>query len=320
MTDRRTAVVTGGLGFIGSHLVESLLESDYSVTILDVADRSRTKYLPDGFDGQLEIVTHDVREPFPDVKGVDEVYHFASRASPTSFETHPVGIAMTNSLGTRNAFEFARKRDAKVVFASSSAVYGDPEESPQSEDYTGNVELRNTRAPYDEGKRFSEALAEAYTREYDMDIRTIRPFNVYGPNIRPDDGRVVPNFVSQAIRGDDLTLYGDGSQVRCFCYVTDLVRAVRRLADLPESEGRDAVVNVGNPTEMTIEELAETVLDVVDTDSDITREPRPDGDPAIRKPDISRAKRLLDWEPRVGIETGVERVAEKYREELLAVE
>lgn len=316
MTERTTAVVTGGIGFIGSHLTGSLLEDGYEVTVFDNGDPSREAYLPDGHADQLEVVYHDVREPFPDVGDVDEVYHFASRASPTSFKEHPVEIAMTNSIGTRNVFEFARQRDSKVILASSSAVYGDAEVSPQSEEYTGNVELRNARSPYDEGKRFAEALAEAYTCKYDMDVRTIRPFNVYGPNMRFDDGRVIPTFVSQAIRDEDLTIYGDGTQVRCFCYVSDLVRGVRLLADLPESRGRDAIVNIGNPTETTVQELAETVIDVLDADSGITNESRPEGDPTIRKPDIGRAKSLLDWEPEVDLEAGIQKVARKYREEL----
>jgi UDP-glucuronate decarboxylase len=312
MNSQTTAVVTGGLGFIGCHLVESLLEDDYHVIVLDNASSGRKQNLSDA-DGRLNIVEHDVRDQFPTVSDVDEVYHFASRASPKSFDKHPVSIALTNSNGTNRALEFAHSHGAKMILASSSAVYGDPERTPQSEDYNGNVALRNARAPYDESKRFSEALAEAYIRKHGLDVRTIRPFNVYGPRMRLTDGRVIPNFLRQAIKGEDITVHGEGSQTRSFCYVSDLVRGVRKLAALPPREERGLVVNLGGTTEISMGDLAEKVRDLVGSSSDIVHVPRPEGDPSRRKPDISRAKRRLDWSPDIDLETGLEQTLAEFR-------
>jgi UDP-glucuronate decarboxylase len=310
---RNHAVVTGGAGFVGSHLVDALLEDGYRVTSLDNLGSGRPENLAHLESDAFESVTHDVREPFPAFEDVEAVYHFASRASPADFASHAVEIAETNSQGARNAFECALEHDARVVLASTSEVYGDPEVHPQHEAYRGNVNVRGPRAPYDESKRFAEALAVAYDQQHDIDVRTVRIFNTYGPRMRTDDGRVVPNFLAQALRGDDLTVYGDGSQTRSFCYVSDLVAGIRAVAEAdPEAVAGEAI-NLGNTDERTILELAEVVREVVDTDSEITHEALPPDDPSVRRPDISKATRLLDWEPTVELEDGLERTVEAFR-------
>lgn len=310
------AVVTGGAGFLGSHLVDDLLEDGYRVTVLDNYGSGRPENLAHLQTEQITIANHDVRDPFPEFDDVDIVYHLASRASPDDFDSHAVEIALTNSEGTKNALECARKYDAKTLIASTSEVYGNPEEHPQSETYNGNVNIRGPRAPYDESKRFAEALAVAYERKYGMDIRTVRIFNTYGPRMRPNDGRVIPNFLSQALAGDDLTIYGDGSQTRSFCYVSDLIEGIRQFADAPGGIAAGNVVNLGSTEEITIRELAEIILDVVDTDSEVTYQELPEDDPEVRRPDISRAKSMLDWEPTISLHTGLERTIPYFEKEL----
>lgn len=314
MSEEEHAVVTGGAGFVGSHLVDSLIKDDYRVTILDNFVTGNQANLSHHETEALSCVSHDVRNELPNLGTVDVFYHLASRASPTDFEIAPVEIATTNSIGTYRVFENARKHDASVVLASTSEVYGDPEQHPQSESYTGNVDIRSPRAPYDEGKRFSESLAVAYMTKYNLDIRTARIFNTYGPRMRPDDGRVVPTFLSQAIDGEPLTVHGDGSQTRCFCYVSDLVRGLRTLADVPTSTVGSAPVNLGSTREITIQALAQLILDVVETDSEIVYEERPPSDPDIRQPDITRARELLDWDPNVELATGLKRTAKSFVE------
>ncbi|WP_336024871.1 NAD-dependent epimerase/dehydratase family protein [Halobellus salinisoli] len=312
----RHAVVTGGAGFLGSHLVDDLLEDDYRVTVLDNYGSGRPENLAHLQTADIAIENHDVREPFPAFDDVDIVYHLASRASPEDFGTHAVEIALTNSEGTKNALECAREYGARSIIASTSEVYGNPEEHPQTETYHGNVNIRGPRAPYDESKRFSEALAVAYERKYGMDIRTVRIFNTYGPRMRPNDGRVIPNFLSQALSGDDLTVYGDGSQTRSFCYVSDLIDGIRAFADAPGGMAAGNVVNLGNTNEITIRELAEIVLEVVDTASEITYRELPEDDPEVRRPDISRAQAMLDWEPTVSLQTGLERTVPYFENQL----
>ncbi|GAB3028949.1 NAD-dependent epimerase/dehydratase family protein [Natronobiforma cellulositropha] len=312
---RPHALVTGGAGFVGSHLVDSLLADGYQVTSLDNFGSGRATNLEHVDSERFRSLDHDVSEPFPDLGPVDSVYHFASRASPADFETHAVEIARTNSLGTANALECAREHDATVILASTSEVYGEPEVHPQPESYNGNVTVRGPRAPYDESKRFSEALAVAYEQQYGVDTRTVRIFNTYGPRMSPTDGRVIPNFVSQALRGDDLTVYGDGSQTRSFCYVSDLVAGIRAFADAP-TDAAGEVLNVGSPDEVTISALAELVLEVIETDSSVRYEPLPQDDPTIRRPDLSRIEQLLEWTPTVDLETGLERTVEAFRDEL----
>jgi UDP-glucuronate decarboxylase len=306
MTGTHT-VVTGGAGFVGSHLVESLLADGAHVTVLDNFASGRRSNLAGIDDERPTLVEQDVRDPFPSLSDVDVVYHLASRASPVDFERHPVEIATTNSEGTRRALELTREHGARLLLASTSEVYGDPERHPQPESYNGNVNPRGPRAPYDEGKRFAEALATAHAREHGTDVRTARIFNTYGPRMRPNDGRVVPTFLSQALAGEDLTVHGDGTQTRSFCYVSDLVTGLRALADAPAEDAAGSVVNLGSTDEVDILTLAETVLEVVESDSAITHEPRPDADPEVRRPDVERARDLLGWESTVDLREGLAR-------------
>ena len=314
MTETPHAVVTGGAGFLGSHLVDSLLADGYRVTTLDNYGSGRPANLAHVESERFESREHDVRDRFPDFDRVDEAYHMASRASPEDFASHAVEIALTNSEGTRNAIECALAHDATLLLASTSEVYGDPGVHPQHEEYNGNVNVRGPRAPYDESKRFGEALAVAYDQQYDVDIRTVRIFNTYGPRMRPDDGRVIPNFLSQALRGDDLTVYGDGTQTRSFCYVDDLIAGIRAVVAADRDIAGGDVFNLGNTEEVTILELAEAVLDVVDTESEITHEPLPQDDPQVRRPDISKATGALEWEPSVGLADGLERTVAAFEE------
>lgn len=313
---RPHAVVTGGAGFLGSHLVDSLLEDGYRVTSLDNYGSGRPENLSHVDNDGFETREHDVRDSFPEFERVDAVYHMASRASPDDFASHAVEIVLTNSEGTQNAIECALDHDATMLLASTSEVYGDPQVHPQHEEYNGNVNVRGPRAPYDESKRFGEALATAYDQQYDVDIRTVRIFNTYGPRMRPDDGRVVPNFLSQALRSDDLTVYGDGNQTRSFCYVDDLIRGIRTIADASRSVAGGEVFNLGSTDEITILELAETVLDVVDTESDITHRPLPQDDPQVRRPDISKVLDTLGWTPDMELREGLQKTVADYRERL----
>ncbi|QDX41023.1 NAD-dependent epimerase/dehydratase family protein [Salarchaeum sp. JOR-1] len=316
MKSKPHAVVTGGAGFVGSHLVDSLLDDGFQVTSLDNFGSGRPTNLAHIESERFASIEHDVREPFPDLGDVDYVFHFASRASPKDFESHAVEIALTNSEGTHNALRYARDNDARAILASTSEIYGDPEVHPQHEEYNGNVNVRGPRAPYDESKRFSEALAVAFQQQYDVDIRTVRIFNTYGPRMRPDDGRVIPNFLSQALRGEGLTVYGDGTQTRSFCYVSDLIRGIRAFADAPPEVAAGDVINLGSTDEIKIRTLAKTILDVLDADSDIVHQNLPEDDPQVRQPDITRAKQLLGWEPTVSLEAGLERTIPHFADEL----
>jgi UDP-glucuronate decarboxylase len=306
----RTALVAGGAGFIGSHLCAVLVEDGYEVICLDNFGSGRPRNVDHLLDHpRFRLHEEDIRQPSA-LPPVDEIYHLASRASPEDFTDFPVRIALTNTEGTRNLLDHAVACDAKMLFASTSEVYGDPEVHPQPESYTGNVNIRGPRGCYDESKRFGETLTVAYEREYDLDVRTARIFNTYGPRMRPDDGRVIPNFVSQALDGRDLTVYGDGSQTRSFCYIDDLVSGLQALMETGGLQGE--VVNLGNEHEVSIMDLAETILTACDTESDISYEPLPEDDPERRRPDLSKARRLLDFDPTVGLETGLERTVEYF--------
>jgi UDP-glucuronate decarboxylase len=309
----RTALVAGGAGFIGSHLCDVLVEDGYEVICLDNFGSGRPRNVDHLLDHpRFRLHEEDVRQPLA-LPPVDEIYHLASRASPEDFTDFPVRIALTNTEGTRHLLDHAVACDAKMLFASTSEVYGDPEVHPQPESYTGNVNIRGPRGCYDESKRFGETLTVAYEREYDLDVRTARIFNTYGPRMRPDDGRVIPNFVSQALDGRDLTVYGDGSQTRSFCYVDDLVDGLRSLIDADGLQGE--VVNLGSQNEISIATLAETILEVTDADADLTYGPLPEDDPQRRRPDLSRARRALGYEPTVDLETGLERTVDFFESE-----
>ena len=308
--EHESALVTGGAGFLGSHLCESLLGDGLSVVCVDnLGSGSSANIQHLSGNSRFTFIKGDVRE-MSGYPAVDVIYHLASRASPKDFDDHPVGISLTNTVGTRNLLEHARKTDATLLFASTSEVYGDPEVHPQTESYNGNVNIRGTRGCYDESKRFGETLLVSYQREYGVDTRTARIFNTYGPRMRPDDGRVIPTFIRQALEGEDLTVYGDGSQTRSFCYVDDLIRGLRALAETAGISGD--VVNIGSTNEITITTLAETVRDVTGTDVDIVYEPLPEDDPQQRQPDIEKARRLLNWEPTIELVDGLKRIINQF--------
>ncbi|AUG47900.1 NAD-dependent dehydratase [Haloarcula taiwanensis] len=298
-----TTLVAGGGGFLGSHLCTALVEDGHEVICIDNFGSGRRENLAHLEDHpRFMLIEADIREPLG-LPAADRVYHLASRASPTDFTEFPVQIALTNTEGTRNLLDYAVKHDARMVYASTSEVYGDPEVHPQPESYTGNVNIRGPRGCYDESKRFGETLTVAYEKRYDIDVRTARIFNTYGPRMRADDGRVVPTFVTQALDGEDLTIYGDGTQTRSFCYVSDMVAGLRALMDQPGLDGE--VVNIGRENEITIRTLADRILEHCDTDSDLIFEPLPEDDPERRRPDISKAQKLLNWEPNVSLNEGL---------------
>lgn len=304
-------LITGGAGFLGSHLCEYFVGQDYNVASYDNFVTGQNENLDDVLDADnFEIIQHDVTEYIDvsetglfDENGPDLVLHFASPASPEDYLEYPIKTLKVGSLGTHRALGVAKKYDATFMLASTSEVYGDPLEHPQSEDYWGNVNPIGLRGVYDESKRFAEAMVMAYHRNHDVDTRIVRIFNTYGPRMRLQDGRVVPNFVKQALREDPLTVYGDGSQTRSFCYVTDLIDGIIKLLNTDIHQP----VNLGNPDEMTIKSFAQTVIDVTGSNSGITYEPLPEDDPQRREPDISRAREKLDWSPEVTLEDGLER-------------
>jgi UDP-glucuronate decarboxylase len=297
-------LVSGGAGFLGSHLCEALVKDGHEVICVDNFGSGRHQNLRDIDSDRLTVIEGDIRKniTFP---SVDRIYHLASRASPADFTDFPVGIALTNTEGTRQLLDHAVACDARMVFASTSEVYGDPEVHPQPESYNGNVNIRGPRGCYDESKRFGETLTVAYEDEYDLDVRTARIFNTYGTRMREDDGRVVPTFITQALRGDDLTVYGDGTQTRSFCYASDTIAGLRALMEQDGLQG--TVVNVGCENEISIQTLAEKILHIYDTTSGIRYEPKPADDPTRRKPDLTKATRILDWQPTVGLEEGLQR-------------
>ena len=306
-------VVTGGAGFLGSHLCHRLIERGDEVVCLDNLITGSIRNIEDLFGHErFTYVDLDV-STYVHVPGdVDAVMHLASPASPIDFERIPIQILKVGSLGTHNALGLAKAKGAKFFLASTSEVYGDPLVHPQPESYWGNVNPIGPRGVYDEAKRFAEAMTMAYHRHHGLDVRIVRIFNSFGTSMRPDDGRAVSNFIVQALRGEDITVYGDGSQTRSFCYVDDEVRGFLALLD------SDVVgpTNIGNPDEYTILQLAEMVLEVTGSSSKIVFEPLPVDDPTQRQPDITRARELLVWEPEVDLRTGIERTAAYFREVL----
>jgi dTDP-glucose 4,6-dehydratase len=304
------ALVTGGAGFLGSHLCDALLAEGYSVIVVDnllTGRLSNIHHLRN--DSRFEFRQLDINQPFECGK-VDYVFHFACPASPVDYMQHGIETLKVGSFGTLHALEAARKYGAKYLISSTSECYGDPLEHPQKETYWGNVNPIGPRSVYDEAKRFSEALTMAYHRYHKMDTRIVRIFNTYGPRMQLNDGRVVPNFMKQALRGENLTVYGDGNQTRSFCYVTDEVDGFIRLSKSNEH----SPVNIGNPTEFTILECAKRVLAVTGSSSAIRYEPLPQDDPKQRCPDITKARTLLGWEPKIGLETGLRMSLEYFRQ------
>jgi len=305
-------LITGGAGFLGSHLCDRFIEEGHEVICMDNLITGSTANIEHLFElGQdrFRFIEYDVTD-YIHVNGeLDYVLHFASPAAPDDYLRLPIQTLKVGALGTHKALGLAKAKDARLLLASTSEVYGDPQVHPQPEDYWGNVNPIGQRGVYDEAKRFAEALAMAYNRYHGVETRIVRIFNTYGPRMRIDDGRALPTFMSQALRGDPLTVYGDGSQTRAFCYVDDLVEGIYRL--LMSEEGRP--VNIGNPDEITIQEFAEEIIEVTGSDSLITYEELPEDDPEVRQPDISRAKEILDWEPTVDRREGLRRTLDYFR-------
>jgi len=306
-------VVTGASGFLGSHFCERLLEEGHEVVGMDNGVTGRTDNLDDVFyDDRFTFYDHDVTE-FVHVSGeVDWVVHLASLASPVFYDEHPIKTLKVGALGTHKTLGLAKAKDASYFFASTSEVYGDPEVNPQSEEYRGNVDPFGPRSCYDESKRYGESIVRAYKNEHDLSVRVARIFNTYGPRMRLDDGRVIPTFIRQALTGEDLTVYGDGTQTRSFCYVSDLIDGFLHLMD----SDVETPVNLGNPDERTILNLAEQVVEITESDSEIAHEPLPPQDPQVRKPDIAKAKTELDWGPTVSLEEGLRRSIPYFQRQL----
>ena len=305
-------LVTGGAGFIGSHLCERLLSEDNEVLCLDnffTGRRENIFHLLD--DPRFELLRHDVTEPI--LLEVDQIYNLACPASPVHYQYNPVKTVKTSVMGAINMLGLAKRVRARILQASTSEVYGDPLVHPQTEDYWGNVNPIGLRSCYDEGKRLAETLMTDYHRQNKVDIRIARIFNTYGPRMLEDDGRVVSNFIVQALRGEPLTLYGEGEQTRSFCYVSDLIEALIRLMNTDELHDP---VNLGNPGEFTIKQLAEEVIDVCGSKSGFKYLPLPADDPRQRKPDITRAQALLGWNPTIPLREGLEKTVDDFRRRL----
>ena len=316
-------VITGGAGFLGSHLCEQLLARGHQVCCVDSLITGRLENLA-AFESHpgFKFLRHDVTKPIEVEGAVDAVMHFASPASPVDYLRLPIQTLKVGSLGTHNALGLAKARGARFLLASTSEVYGDPEVSPQAEDYWGRVNPVGPRGVYDEAKRFAEALTLAYYRTHSLDTRIARIFNTYGPRMRPYDGRVISNFIVQALQGKDLTIYGGGTQTRSFCYVSDLVEGIIRLlihnaeSQEPSPGPLDAIhqpVNLGNPTEISIAETAALIIRLTQSSSRTGHHPLPVDDPKCRRPDISRARDLLSWEPHVSLEEGLGRTIDYFR-------
>jgi UDP-glucuronate decarboxylase len=305
-------LITGGAGFIGSHLTKRLLNEGHEVIVLDnLFTGNRRNIYGLRNNPKFTFVLHDITQPF--WAQVDEIYNLACPASPIHYQRNPVETMKTGFLGVMNMLELALKTKAKILHASTSEVYGDPQVHPQPEKYWGNVNPIGTRSCYDEGKRAGETLCFDYNREYGVDVRIVRIFNTYGPNMHPHDGRVVSNFIIQALKGEDLTIYGDGTQTRSFQYCDDLIEAMIRYMALEKPY--IGPINTGNPGEFTIKELAEKVLEKIpDTGSKLVNKPLPQDDPRQRKPDIARAKKVLGWEPKITLSEGLDKTIPFFRE------
>lgn len=317
MNDKKRALVTGGAGFLGSHLARRLLSEGYEVTVLDNLSSGQKRNIEDliGTSG-FYFVEHDIVKPFGGK--YDEIYNLACPASPPFYQNHSLATLSASIDGMRNCLELAKATGAKVLHASTSEIYGDPLVHPQDESYWGNVNTVGVRSCYDEGKRVAETFAYEYRRNFDVDVRLMRIFNTYGPYMLPDDGRVVTNFIIQALKGEKLSIYGDGRQTRSFQYVDDLIEAMRRYMSKSKEECDEffralPILNLGNPGEFTMLELAEKVIELTASKSEIVFLPLPGDDPRKRRPDITKAKSFLEWEPKVALDEGLEKTIEYFK-------
>jgi dTDP-glucose 4,6-dehydratase len=307
-------VITGAAGFIGSHLSEALLDRGYSVVGVDNLLTGNTANIAHLVNRDFQFLKHDVTNYIYIDGPVDAVLHWASPASPIDYLELPIPTLKVGALGTHKALGLAKAKGARFVLASTSEVYGDPLEHPQKETYWGNVNPIGPRGVYDEAKRFAEAMTTAYHRYHGVDTKIVRIFNTYGPRMRLNDGRAVPAFMSQALRGEDVTIFGSGKQTRSFCYVSDLVDGIIRLMNSSENDP----INIGNPHEMTIEDIARKIIDLSGSRSKIVYRPLPVDDPKVRQPDITRARTLLGWEPKVDLDEGLRRTFAYFKEKVAA--
>lgn len=308
----QTVLVAGGAGFIGSHLCKELLNDKYQIIAIDnliTGDKENIDVLlrDKNFSFIQQDISKDLNKDLNQLP-IDFIFHLASPASPNkksprSYINHPIETLLVNSIGTYNLLELAKKNNAKFLYASSSEIYGDPNVSPQKEDYFGNVNPNGVRSSYDEGKRFGEAITMAYVRKYNLDARIIRIFNTYGPYMQIDDGRVVSNFINQAVHNSPLTVYGSGEQTRSFCYIDDMVEGLGKAMFLAGTKGE--VINLGNPDERTILEIAQIIKRITNSSSEIVFEDLPQDDPKSRNPDINKANKLLSWQPKIPLEKGL---------------
>jgi UDP-glucuronate decarboxylase len=306
-------LVTGGSGFIGSHLTERLLSLGHQVLVLDnfyTSDKKNIQHLANN--PNLEVIRHDVINPY--IAEVDAIYHLACPASPVHYQRFPVQTIKTSVLGSINMLDLALRLRIPILLSSTSEVYGDPTISPQHEEYWGNVNPIGIRACYDEGKRAAETLFFDYHRQYGVDIKVARIFNTYGPNMSPNDGRVVSNFIMQALQSKDITIYGDGNQTRSFCYVDNLVSGLVKLMETPENV--HGPINLGNPVELTVRGLAELIVEKTASQSKIVFQKLPQDDPKQRKPDISKAKKILGWSPDIEISEGLDKTIKYFSSKL----
>ena len=295
-------VITGGSGFVGSYLCEKLINDGHEIIVVDNLLTGSTENINHLMQNEnFSFIEHDVQNHIEIENKVDYVLHFASAASPKAYTEHPVNTLKAGSVGTINTLGLAKKHDAEYLLASTSEVYGDPLISPQTEEYWGNVNPNGERSMYDEAKRFAEAAVATYSRSYDLKTKIVRIFNTYGPRMQLNDGRVVTNFIVQALKNENITIYGDGSQTRSFSYVEDTVAGIISLMNSSEYD----VFNIGNPNEMTVGQLAEKIIELTDSTSEINYLELPNDDPKQRKPDITKAKTKLNWEPKVNLEDGL---------------
>ena len=308
-TDIMRILITGGAGFIGSHLIRRFLKEGHEVICIDNLATGNMGNLKDLPDGKFSFVNHDVTE-YIDVDGhLDYILHFASPASPADYLRLPIQTLKVGSLGTHNALGLAKAKGSKFLLASTSEVYGDPLKHPQKEDYWGNVNPIGPRGVYDEAKRFAEAIVMAYHRAHGIDTRIVRIFNTYGTRMRREDGRAVPTFIQQALAGNDITVFGDGNQTRSFTYISDLVEGIVRLMQSHINEP----VNIGNPTEMSVHDIAKMIVELTDASSKIVFHELPQDDPKVRQPDITQARKELNWEPKISIREGLLKTIEWFR-------
>ena len=300
-------LITGGAGFVCSHLADTLFDKKHDLILLDnllTGNKQNVEHLLDH--KNVKFIKHDVQDHIDISDEIDFIFHFASAASPIAYQENPVNTLKAGSIGTINTLGLAKVKNADYLLASTSEIYGDPEISPQSEDYWGNVNPNGERSMYDEAKRFAEAATATYSRTYNLQTKIVRIFNTYGPRMQLNDGRVVTNFIVQALNGKDITIYGDGSQTRSFSYVQDTVNGI---VSLMESEHND-VFNIGNPTEITINELASKIIEITNSNSKLINKDLPQDDSKQRKPDITKAKTMLNWEPKVKLEDGLTKTIE----------